>query len=87
MANQVYVETEAMASWKTEMEKINKNCIDNIDSIVSSMNSLSSSFQGAFADKYDISFENYTKKVKAGHESMRDIESFLDTIVEVMKNQ
>ena len=87
MANAVYVETEAMASWQTEMEKINKNCIDNIDVIINSMNSLNASFQGEFADKYEESFGNYTVKVKNSHESMRDIESFLDTIVEVMKNQ
>lgn len=83
----VYVETEAMASWKTEMEKINKDCIDNIDKIVQSMNSLNASFQGDFADKYEEAFGNYSKKVKSSHESMRDIEKFLDTIVEVMMKQ
>ncbi len=82
-----YVETEAMASWKTEMEKINKDCIENIDNIVKSMNNLNASFQGDYADKYEQAFGQYSNKVKNSHESMRDIENFLDTIVEVMKNQ
>lgn len=83
----VYVETEAMASWKTEMEKINKDCIENIENIVTSMNSLNSSFQGDYADKFEQAFGQYSNKVKNSHVSMRDIENFLDTIVEVMKNQ
>ena len=82
-----YVETEAMASWKIEMDKINKNCIDNIDVIVKSMNGLNASFQGDYADKYEEAFGQYSNKVKSSHESMRDVENFLDTIVEVMKNQ
>ena len=85
--SKVYVETDAMASWKTEMEKINKNCIDNIDAIVSSMNGLNASFQGDYASKYEEAFGQYANKVKSSHESMRDIEKFLDTVVEVMKNQ
>ena len=86
MAN-VYVDTEAMASWKQEMEKINKDCIDNLDSIIKSMDSLNSSFQGDYAEKYEQSFGQDAKKVRSSHESMRDIENFLDTIVNVMNNQ
>lgn len=84
---EVYVDTEAMASWKTEMEKINKDCIENIENIVKSMNGLNAVFQGDYADKFEQVFGQYSNKVKNSHESMRDIEKFLDTIVEVMKNQ
>ncbi len=83
----VYVNTEAMASWKVEMDKINKACVDNIDIIVNSMNELNSSFQGEYADKYEEAFGQYSKKVKNSHESMRDIENFLDTVVNVMQSQ
>lgn len=84
---EVYVDTEAMSSWKTDMEKINKDCIENIENIVKSMNGLNAVFQGDYADKFEQVFGQYSNKVKNSHESMRDIEKFLDTIVEVMKNQ
>lgn len=82
-----YIKTEAMASWKTEMDKINKDCVDNIDNIIKSMNTLNTSFQGEYADKYEQVFGQYSNKVKSSHESMRNLETFLDKIVEVMNNQ
>lgn len=85
--SKVYVDTDAMSQWKIQMESINKNCIDQIDKIDSAMNSLSSSFQGDYAEKFENSFGQYTKSVRNSHESLRSVEKFLDTIVEVMNNQ
>ena len=48
---------------------------------------LNDSFQGDYASKYDESFGQFTKQVKSSHESLRNVESFLDTIVTVMENQ
>ena len=83
----VYVKTEALSAWKTDMEKINKLCLENIESIMSSMGDLNSSFQGDYAEKFESTFDSYTKKVKSSHEDLVDIEKFLNKVIEVMNNQ
>lgn len=81
-----YVDAEALVSWKTEMEKINDACIDNIDNITKTMNSLNSSSQGDYADRFEENFGNYIKKVKESHEALKNVESFLTDVVEVMQS-
>ena len=83
----VYVKTEALSAWKSDMEKINKLCLENIENIMSSMGELNSSFQGDYAEKFETTFDNFSKKVKSSHEDLVDIENFLNNIVEVMSNQ
>lgn len=84
---QVYVDPTVMSEWKTNMEKINKDCISSIDEINTAIAKLNDSFQGDYASEYEESFGQFTKKVKSSHESLRNVESFLDTIVSVMENQ
>lgn len=84
---QVYVNTDSMHTWKTEMEKINQGCVDEIRKIETSMATLNSSFQGDYASKYEDTFGQYTKKVLNSHESLKDVESFLSKVVQVMNNQ
>lgn len=83
----VYVDPTAMAEWKTQMEKINKDCISSIDEITTAIGNLNESFQGDYASKYEESFGQFTKQVKSSHESLRNVETFLDTVVNVMENQ
>lgn len=85
--SKVYVDPSAMGEWKTQMEKINKDCISSIEEINTAITKLNDSFQGDYATKYEESFGEFTKKVKSTHESLRNVESFLDTIVNVMENQ
>lgn len=84
---QVYVEDTAMADWKTRMQTINANCISSIEKIDTNINNLNSSFQGSYASMYEESFGGFTTSVKASHESLKDFSEFLDTVVNVMKNQ
>ena len=85
--SKVYVDPSAMGEWKTQMEKINKDCISSIEEINTAITKLNDSFQGDYATKYEESFGEFTKNVKSTHESLRNVESFLDTIVTVMENQ
>lgn len=83
----VYVDPSVMSEWKTQMDTINKDCISSIEEIDSAIKKLNDSFQGDYATKYEESFGEFTKKVKSTHESLRNVESFLDTVVNVMSNQ
>jgi uncharacterized protein YukE len=51
------------------------------------MRELNSSFQGDYAEKFETTFDSFSKKVKSSHEDLVDIENFLNKIVEVMSNQ
>ena len=83
----VYVDPAVMSEWKTQMDTINKDCISSIEEIDSALGKLNDSFQGDYATKYEQSFGEFTKKVKSTHESLRNVENFLDTVVNVMNNQ
>lgn len=85
--SKVYVDPTVMSDWKEQMEKINKDCISSLDSIDSAITELNECFQGDYASKYEESFGQFTKKVKESHESLRNVETFLDTVVSVMQNQ
>jgi uncharacterized protein YukE len=85
--SKVYVDPTVMSEWKTQMETINKDCISSIEEINTAITKLNDSFQGDYATKYEESFGSFTSKVKSSHESLRNVESFLDTIVNVMENQ
>ncbi len=84
---QVYVDPTVMSEWKTQMDKINKDCISSIEEINTAITKLNDSLQGDYADKYEESFGSFTKKVKSTHESLRNVETFLDTVVSVMESQ
>ena len=85
--SKVYVDPAAMSDWKTQMDKINQDCISSIEEINTAISKLNDSFQGDYATKYEESFGEFTNKVKSSHESLRNVETFLDTIVTVMENQ
>ena len=84
---QVYVDPVAMSEWKIQMETINKDCIATIEEIDAAITKLNECFKGDYASKYDESFGQFSKQVKASHESLKNVETFLDTVVSVMENQ
>lgn len=83
----VYVDPIVMSEWKGQMDTINKDCISIIEEIDAAISKLNESFKGDYASKYEESFGQFSKQVKASHESLRNVETFLDTVVNVMENQ
>ena len=57
----VYVDPTVMLEWKTQMDKINKDCISSIDEINSAITKLNDSFQGDYATEYEESFGEFAK--------------------------
>lgn len=85
--SQVYADDTVMAEWKLNMDSINENCISDLESIESTIQKLDESLRGDYAEQYESSISNFIKSAKTSHESLRDVENFLDQIVDVMKNQ
>jgi uncharacterized protein YukE len=84
---QAYVDASVMGEWKTSMDSINVNCLEAIEGIENCLNNLNDSFRGDFASEYSESYSNFLKTVKSSHENLKNVESFLDTVVDVMNNQ
>lgn len=84
---QAYVDASVMTEWKTNMDTINVNCLESIEGIENCLNNLTDSFRGDYASEYAESYKSFLKNVKSSHENLKDVEKFLDTVVEVMQNQ
>ena len=83
----VLVSSEAMSTWRTQMEKVNSDCITDIENITSIINRLNESFTGDYETAFSESFHKFCKSVKESHTNMKDFSAFLDKIYEVMSNQ
>ncbi len=84
---QVYADSDAMSGWKSQMQSVNSNCLDDIEKINSIISSLNDSFQGDFAEAFTESFTDFTNTIKESHSNMKDFSGFLDKIFEIMNNQ
>ena len=80
-----YIETDALTSWKGQMESLNETCVQCLNNIKRDMKNLNSSYQGDYADKFEENFGNYTSKVINSHNDLADLENFLNTVVNVME--
>lgn len=84
---QVYVKDSVMTEWKLKMDTINQNCITDIEGIESAIQKLNDFLRGDYAEQYESSIKSFLGKVKTSHEDLKNVENFLDEIVEVMQNQ
>lgn len=85
---QIYVNSNAMISWKEEMKSLNSSCAQKIDTINDCMNTLlSDQFQGDYATSFKNSITNFATTVKNGHEAMGNVEQFLNDICEIMNKE
>jgi uncharacterized protein YukE len=82
-----YVNSEALMSWKANMESINSQCIDSLDDFKSSASKLSSGWEGKSAEAFDREITSCVDVAKNMHEAMRDIDGFLETVVITSQNQ
>ncbi|HAB67447.1 MAG TPA: hypothetical protein DCE23_08780 [Firmicutes bacterium] len=83
----VLVDSSAMEMWRTKMQSVNSNCVDDIEKIENVIRSLNDSFQGDYESAFAESFTNYCNIIKESHNNMKDFSGFLDKIYEIMNNQ
>lgn len=83
----VYVDSSAMEVWRTKMQSVNSNCIDDINKIRGIIKSLPDSFQGNYEEAFSESFNKFCDIIEESHTNMKDFSGFLDKIYEVMSNQ
>ena len=83
----VYVDFAALNSWKSQMNKINSSALDTLDSFISTMKDLKSSWCGNSAESFLNSSTKMLNKAKGYHNDMKNLENFLTTVINTMDNQ
>ena len=82
-----YINSESLLSWKSGMDSINADCIDHLTSFKNDAQKLSGAWDGTSSAAYVKKVNDCMNVAAAMHESMKDIDSFLENVVIVSQNQ
>ena len=83
----VYVDFSALSDWKTQMEKINGSAVDTLDSFVTAVEDLKSSWCGNSAESFFNASSGLINKAKGYHNEMKNTENFLINVINTMDKQ
>ena len=86
-SNGVWVETEALLAWKSQMSKLNDDAVETINSIAIDLQSLSDSWKGESATGFETTMDATLKRIINCHNQMGNVENAISTIVTTMENQ
>lgn len=82
-----YINSEALLSWKSSMDSINTDCIEHLNSFKNDAQKLSDAWDGTSSDAYVKRVDDCMSVATVMHESMKNIDSFLETVVNVSQSQ
>lgn len=83
----VYVEFSALNEWKVQLEKINDSALNTLNTFASTVENLKSSWCGNSADGFLNSTKNMIQKAKSYHTDMKNVENFLNKVIDTMDKQ
>lgn len=83
----IYVDFSALNEWRVQMDKINGAALDTLDSFMSTVKDLKSSWCGNSADSFLRSSESLLNKAKSYHTEMKSVENFLTNVINTMDKQ
>ena len=84
----IFVDSEAMQTWKSEMHDINTACAEEVGKINGFISTLTSSyFKGDYAEDFSESINKFATTVQKAHTDMASVEDFLSAIVEQMNGE
>ncbi len=83
----VYVETSALEGWGIKMSSINSNAVTGLNSFISTVGDLENSWVGNSATAFLTNTDKLVNDSLKQHDEMKNIEKFLNVVVETMKNQ
>lgn len=85
--NSVWVVTDSLLEWKSQMAKLNSDAIEVINSIATELESLQNSWKGDSATGFETTMDNTLKTIINCHTQMGNVENAISTIVTTMENQ
>lgn len=83
----VYVDFAALNEWRVQMDKINSSALDTLDSFMSTVEDLKSSWCGNSAESFLNSSKMMLNKAKGYHNEMKNVENFLTNVINTMDKQ
>lgn len=83
----VWVETQALLDWKSQMAKLNNEAVEIINSISTDLQTLSDSWKGDSATGFESTMDSTLKRIVNCHNQMGNVENCISTIVTTMENQ
>lgn len=83
----VYVETEALTGWSSNMSSINDAAVDILEEFVSSVEQLKEDWQGNSANGFETAMNNCLTAAKNKHNDMGQVEAFLIKVIDTMQKQ
>lgn len=82
-----YINSETLLSWKSRMDSINADCINQLNSFKNDAQKLSGAWDGTSSDAYVKRVNDCMSVATVMHESMKNIDAFLENVVNVSQNQ
>ncbi len=83
----VYVETDALANWSSNMESINNEAVAILDSFVATVHELESYWIGNSAKGFTEASEKLMTRAKDCHNRMKNTSDFLIEVARTVENQ
>ena len=83
----VYVETDALYGWSTEMNSINESAISVIESFVTTLKELDNYWLGESATGFRTATDALMTTAKSYHNNMKNVSVFLNDVVATMENE
>ncbi len=83
----VYVETDALAGWSSEMTTINESAISVLESFETKLQELDNYWMGNSATGFKNATTELMTTAKNCHTSMKNVSSFLNEVIITMENE
>lgn len=82
-----YIEKDALENWALQLNKINLESIDILNSYLSVAKELRNYMEGNVADGFITDVSNLVSKSSEKHLQMQNIEDFLNEVINTMSNE
>ena len=87
MATAYVDDTATLESWRAEISAINVEAVDVLNRIKAHLGELPDGLKGDSADYFSAAFESGISNAIVYHESMKNLESFMDTYALVLESE
>lgn len=82
-----YVDLDALAIWKKNLNDINTSCLDYLDSFETKCLELKSVWSGNAATGFDENFNEQLLSAREHHNDLTDVNEFIKELAEIVSNQ
>lgn len=83
----VFVETGALSGWSSRMSLLNEQSIESLNSFMRDVESLSEPWAGNSAESFMGFGTELLNNALSCHESMKQVDKFLLTVIETMEKE